>query len=123
MPDDHLGLLESGGPQFLYTGYRPDRCIFDDEIDIEDTYAATVKYDGGALLSYSVNFRCRMKGIAWRSTVRKAGWRRWSTMLRPEPLPTPVQTIDYFPLFGSQGNHPCRSSGKAATGRRPAAAE
>lgn len=39
-----------------YTDYRPDMCIFDSEIDIEDTYAAVARYDGGAFLAFSVNF-------------------------------------------------------------------
>lgn len=39
-----------------YSGYRPDACIFDSEIDIEDTYAAVIRYDGGTMATFSVNF-------------------------------------------------------------------
>nr|WP_304148559.1 Gfo/Idh/MocA family oxidoreductase [Paenibacillus lautus] len=103
VPDDHLGLLESGGPRFPYTGYRPDRCIFDEEIDIEDTYAATVKYSGGALLSYSVNFSLPYEGyrLAINGTKGRLETIEYHAPSRT-PFPTPIQTIDYFPLFGSK---------------------
>ena len=35
-------------------GYYRDRCIFADEIDIEDNMSVTVKYKQGALLTYSL---------------------------------------------------------------------
>ncbi len=60
--DTHiLGLQSrrlSGGQAFvgLYTGYQPDACIFDADIDIEDTYASVIRYDGGTMVSFSVNF-------------------------------------------------------------------
>jgi predicted dehydrogenase len=38
-----------------YDGYFRDRCVFSDEIDIEDTMVATVAYHSGAKLSYSLN--------------------------------------------------------------------
>jgi len=36
-----------------YASPASRRCIYDSEIDIEDTYSALVKYDGGAILSYT----------------------------------------------------------------------
>ncbi len=59
--DDHIkGLQGRIGSRAAntdyYTNYAADQCIFDSEIDIEDTYAAVIKYDGGAVLSFSVNF-------------------------------------------------------------------
>lgn len=39
-------------------GYIRDRCVFDPEIDIEDTMSLSVRYSGGALLSYSLNAHC-----------------------------------------------------------------
>ena len=56
--DDHVKVEEEQN----YTNYRPDACIFDHEIEIEDTYVATVKYDQGALLSYSINFSLPYEG-------------------------------------------------------------
>lgn len=104
VPDDHLGSLEAGkSAAFPYSDYRPDRCIFDSEIDIEDTYTATVKYNGGALLSYSVNFSLPYEG--YRLAINGTKGRLESVeyhMPGRTPFPVPVQTIDYFPLFGSK---------------------
>lgn len=38
-----------------YDGYFRDRCVFSDQIDIEDTMNLVVKYRGGASMSYSLN--------------------------------------------------------------------
>ncbi|SFE34371.1 Oxidoreductase family, NAD-binding Rossmann fold [Paenibacillus algorifonticola] len=104
VPDDHLGSLDAGKTSaFPYSDYRPDRCIFDSEIEIEDTYAATVKYSGGALLSYSVNFSLPYEG--YRLAINGTKGRLETVeyhMPGRTPFPTPVQTIDYFPLFGSK---------------------
>ncbi|WP_051250471.1 Gfo/Idh/MocA family protein [Paenibacillus harenae] len=104
VPDDHLGSLDAGkSAAFPYSDYRPDQCIFDSKIDIEDTYTATVKYDRGALLSYSVNFSLPYEG--YRLAINGTKGRLESMeyhMPGRTPFPTPVQTIDYFPLFGSK---------------------
>jgi predicted dehydrogenase len=39
-----------------YSDYQPDACIFDDDIDIEDTYSAVIRYDGGTTVNFSANF-------------------------------------------------------------------
>lgn len=39
-----------------YSDYSPDQCIFDSEIDIEDTYSAVMRYSGNTLVTFSVNF-------------------------------------------------------------------
>ncbi|MDG5786911.1 Gfo/Idh/MocA family oxidoreductase [Evansella sp. AB-P1] len=99
--DDHVG--QGGDLQRKYTGYRPDQCIFDSEINIEDTYATTVRYDKGALLSYSVNFSTPYEG--YRLAINGTKGRIESVeyhMPQRIPFPTPMQTIDYFPLFGSK---------------------
>ncbi|MDF2838113.1 MAG: oxidoreductase, partial [Paenibacillus sp.] len=104
VPDDHLGSLDAGKTtSFPYSGYRPDRCIFDSDIEIEDTYTATVKYDRGALLSYSVNFSLPYEGyrLAINGTKGRIETLEYHMPGRT-PFPTPVQTIDYFPLFGSK---------------------
>jgi predicted dehydrogenase len=63
----HLGNATNDG----YTGvrnskeygtYRPDACIFDPAIDIEDTYIASVRFSGGTMLSYSLNFSAPFEG-------------------------------------------------------------
>ncbi len=57
----HLDLAASPGLKSLYLdqeghdGYLRDRCVFREDIDIEDTLNALVTYDTGATLSYSLN--------------------------------------------------------------------
>ncbi|MCL7748254.1 Gfo/Idh/MocA family protein [Halalkalibacter alkaliphilus] len=86
-----------------YTNYRPDACIFDHEIEIEDTYVATVKYNQGALLSYSINFSLPYEGyrLAINGTKGRIETQEFHELSRI-PFPVPEQTIDYFPLFGSK---------------------
>ena len=50
-PGSHYRAGEGG-----YTGYNPDACIFDSDIDIEDTYASVIRYDGTTMATFSVNF-------------------------------------------------------------------
>lgn len=103
VPDDHLGSLEAVKQSFPYSDYRPDQCIFDSQINIEDTYSAAIKYSGGALLSYSVNFSLPYEGyrLAINGTKGRLETTEYHAPKRT-PFPTPVQTIDYFPLFGSK---------------------
>ncbi|MBD8070605.1 Gfo/Idh/MocA family protein [Bacillus sp. PS06] len=86
-----------------YTNYRPDQCMFDSEINIEDTYTATVKYDKGSLLSYSVNFSVPYEGyrLAINGTKGRIETTEWHAPSRI-PFPISEQTIEYFPLFGSK---------------------
>ncbi|RKL66878.1 oxidoreductase [Salipaludibacillus neizhouensis] len=101
--DDHLQENSFEGAYNDYTNYRPDQCIFDEEIKIEDTYTATVKYDKGALLSYSINFSLPYEG--YRLAINGTKGRIETTEFH-EPsrvtFPIPEQTIDYFPLFGGK---------------------
>ncbi|WP_456276453.1 Gfo/Idh/MocA family protein [Bacillus sp. AK128] len=99
--DDHINQQEASRNN--YTHYRPDACIFDHEIDIEDTYVATVRYDKGALLSYSINFSLPYEG--YRLAINGTKGRIETTEFHAPnrvPFPIPKQTIDYFPLFGSK---------------------
>ncbi|MCR8634639.1 Gfo/Idh/MocA family protein [Paenibacillus radicis (ex Xue et al. 2023)] len=103
--DDHIG---TEGPadanaKAPYSLYRADSCIFDSEINIEDTYSTNVKYDGGALLSYSVNFSLPYEGyrLAINGTKGRIETMEYHSSGRV-PFPVPEQTIDYFPLFGSK---------------------
>lgn len=45
-----------------HDGYIRDRCVFGDEIDIEDSMNAVVQYKNGVLLSYSLNAFCPWEG-------------------------------------------------------------
>lgn len=43
-------------------GYFRDRCIFSDEIDIEDSVSVNVQYDDGAIMSYSLTAHSPYEG-------------------------------------------------------------
>ncbi|BBP91673.1 hypothetical protein BsIDN1_52910 [Bacillus safensis] len=99
--DDHI---ESGQEQTQqYSNYRPDACIFDQEIDIEDTYVASVAYDQGALLSYSIQFSAPYEGyrLAINGTKGRIETNEFHVPSRI-PFQFPEQTISYYPMFGSK---------------------
>ncbi|WP_053219945.1 Gfo/Idh/MocA family protein [Virgibacillus senegalensis] len=99
--DDHIDSDEAR--KDAYTSYRPDQCVFDSAINIEDTYTATVRYDKGALLSYSINFSLPYEG--YRLAINGTEGRIETTEFHAPsrvPFPVPEQTIEYYPLFGSK---------------------
>ncbi|MBD2844095.1 Gfo/Idh/MocA family oxidoreductase [Paenibacillus sp. IB182496] len=101
-PDDHL-TWQAVPIADRFTAYRPDRCIFDSEIDIEDTYAVNVQYDRGALLSYSIHFSAPYEGyrLAINGTKGRIETQEFHAPARL-PFDVPTHTIDYFPMFGSK---------------------
>jgi predicted dehydrogenase len=101
--DDHLADPGQGRAASDYTGYRPDACIFDPAIEVEDTYAATIRYDGGALLSYSANFSAPYEGyrLAINGTRGRLETMEYHAPHRV-PFPVPQQTLVWHPLFGSR---------------------
>ncbi len=54
-------------------GYFRDGCVFSDEIDIEDTMSATVRYQSGILLSYSLVAHSPYEG--WRASLNGSAGR------------------------------------------------
>lgn len=44
-------------------GYFRDRCVFSEEIDIEDSISVNVKYSGGAVMSYSLMAHSPYEGL------------------------------------------------------------
>ena len=56
-----------------YDGYNRDGCVYADDIDIYDTMAVTVAYDGGAVLSYSLNATAAYEG--WRLVINGSNGR------------------------------------------------
>jgi hypothetical protein len=97
--DDHIGANRQ------YTDYSHRMCIFDPEINIEDTYAAVVKFDGGAFLNYSLNasmpyegFRLGINGTEGRLECKE--------LHAPLRLPFPADDIEpvitYIPMFGGR---------------------
>jgi predicted dehydrogenase len=101
--DDHLGKVKVVPIDQEYHDYRRDACMYDANISTEDTYAAVVRYDKGAILSYSVNFSLPYEGyrLAINGTKGRIETQEYHAPSRI-PFPVPVQTIDYFPLFGSK---------------------
>ncbi len=53
--------------QEQYDGYMKDNCLYADDIDIYDTMAVTVEYDGGAVLTYSLNATASYEG--WKMVI------------------------------------------------------
>ncbi|MFH1616745.1 MAG: Gfo/Idh/MocA family oxidoreductase [Planctomycetota bacterium] len=96
--DDHIDFAQE------YEDYSPRQCIFDPQINIEDTYAAVFKYDGGAFLNYSLNgsvpyegFRVAINGTEGRiEFFDPHGGARM-----PYPVPT-SPTVTYIPMFGGR---------------------
>ena len=85
-----------------YSDYLPDACIFDSDITIEDTYTASIRYAGGALVSYSSNWSLPYEGyrLAINGTLGRLETMEYHS---PERVPWSIperQTIDFFPLFG-----------------------
>jgi predicted dehydrogenase len=72
----HFSLAENENLKALYLdnehhdGYFRDRCVFSDQIDIEDTMNVLVKYDNNATLAYSLNAMNAWEGyhIAFNGT-------------------------------------------------------
>jgi predicted dehydrogenase len=47
-------------------GYIRDKCVFDPEIDIEDTMSLSVQYSGGTVMTYSLNAHCAYEAALLR---------------------------------------------------------
>lgn len=50
-----------------YDGYYKDGCVYAPDINIYDTMSVNVRYNGGTLLTYSLNATCAYEG--WRISV------------------------------------------------------
>jgi predicted dehydrogenase len=99
--DEHVSGLQAFSH---YDSPLARRCIYDSEIDIEDTYAAVVRYDGGAMLSYSLNcstpmegFRLGINGLDGR--VEAELLHRGGRSVLPAEGP---ERITHIPLFGGR---------------------
>jgi len=69
-------------------GYYKDGCVYAPDINIYDTMAVNVEYDGGALLTYSLNATCAYEG--WRMFINGSKGRLEA----------------YFPETGLEANTP-----------------
>lgn len=98
--DEHLDAMR-GKARGNYTGYSPDQCIFDSEIDIEDTYTATIRYDKGAFVTYSVGYSQPYEGyrLGINGTLGRLETQEYHAPARV-PFKVPDQAVTYLPLFG-----------------------
>lgn len=105
--DDHLDAFdESNGELYTPSIYRCDMCIFDSEINIQDTIIADIKYSNGVLLNYSANFSTPYEGyrLAINGTHGRIEAEEWGGA-GATAFPCPRETehyVDYFPIFGSR---------------------
>ncbi|OKI54855.1 Gfo/Idh/MocA family protein [Micromonospora sp. CB01531] len=97
---------EPGGRTGLYGlayeyQYPADTYLYDDEIDVEDTYSALVRYEGGASLAYSLDFSSPWEGyrVVISGTHGLIESRHGRT---PDGRPLPgSDTFTFSPLFGT----------------------
>lgn len=80
--------------------------IYDDEIDIEDTYSAVIRYRRGASVSVSMNASSPWEGysIAINGTEGRIESTAYVAPNRC-PFPATRQTITYLPMFGPRQVH------------------
>lgn len=113
--DDHLAAFQT--VKKLFTNYSPDMCIFDEEINIHDTFVVNVKYKNGALLNYSANFSTPYEG--YRLAINGTHGRLESTefggvgrSIISDYHEGGHQFIDYYPIFeGRERIHVPQGSG------------
>jgi len=61
--------IHQGGLEKMYLncedadGYFRDKCVFSEEIDIEDSVSVNVRYSGGAVMSYSLTAHSPYEGL------------------------------------------------------------
>jgi predicted dehydrogenase len=108
-PADEAFVPRSGWRGLPYTAqYPPERplYIYDEEIDIEDTYSAVVRYRGGASLSYALAFSGPWEGyrLGVNGTHGRIEAERVSFRLRGGETPE-SQHITYYPMFGERQVH------------------
>lgn len=98
--DDHIDHSQQ------YENYSTRQCIFDPQINIEDTYSAVIKYDGGAFLNYSLNgsmpyegFRLGINGTEGRIEMKEL---HGDSRRFPFPAEGYTPVITYIPMFGGR---------------------
>lgn len=106
--DDHLTPRSGWGGLGYEVQYPPDRpmYIYDDEIDIEDTYSAVVRYARGASLTYAVGFSGPWEGHRLGINGTHGRIEAVSVKFRDDPDETPEsKQILLYPMFGARQVH------------------
>lgn len=87
--------------------YPSDTYIYDDEIDIEDTYSAVVRYQSGASMTYSCNFSTPWEGysLGINGTKGRIEACHYSSSDQSTERPS-NDFITVLPLFGEAKRYP-----------------
>lgn len=102
--DEHMQNFSESKMLYTPSLYRPDKCIFDSEIDIHDTLIANVRYNNGALLNYSANFSTPYEGyhLAINGTHGRIESYFCAGLGSTSFPPVQENYIDCYPIFGSR---------------------
>nr|MDQ3327325.1 Gfo/Idh/MocA family oxidoreductase [Chloroflexota bacterium] len=112
--DDHLTVRDSIFRLPYHVQYPSDKpmYIFDEDIQIEDTYSAVVRYRSGASMTYSSIFSAPLEG--YQLAINGTHGRLESVHITdPSRCPFPAtdrQTITCYPLFGERQVHETRQA-------------
>lgn len=107
--DDHLKPTATLPNPLQYPDAKP-MYIYDEEIAIEDTYSAVIRYRGGASVTYSTNFSAPYEGytVAINGTNGRIETQFFAAPSRA-PFDVPErQQIAYYPMFGPRQVHDTR---------------
>ncbi len=110
--DDHLRPVDRKHNLPNEAQYPPDQpmYIYDEEIAIEDTYSAILRYRGGATVTYSTNFSAPWEGytLAINGTQGRLETVHYTAPSRCPFPATDHQPITYYPMFGQRQIHETR---------------
>lgn len=118
--DEPLKPLSRLPNPFQYPDDKP-MYLYDEEIDIEDTYSAVIRYRGGASMTYSANFSAPYEAyiVALNGTQGRIETTFYADPSRvPFEVPT-RQQITYFPMFGPRQVHDTRQVAGSHGGADP----
>ena len=107
--DDHLKPTRVLPNPLQYPSDKP-MYIYDEEIEIEDTYSAVIRYRSGASMTYSTNFSAPYEGyiVAINGTKGRIETQHFAAPSRA-PFDAPErQQITYYPMFGPRQVHDTR---------------
>lgn len=102
--DDHLKAHQAAFSLPTSKQYPKELYIYDQDIKIEDTYSAVVRYRNGASMAYSLNASSPWEGyiLAINGTKGRLETAHYTSASRcPFPV-TEQQTITWLPMFGER---------------------
>ena len=82
-------------------GYIRDRCVFSDEINIEDSVAVNVQYDGGAIMNYSLTAHSPYEGC--RLVINGTDGRLEATERKDQIVDYKEVSAQEVPIFNRRG--------------------